>query len=755
MDLPLCDVLEVRQPVKVSLNRSEHVQVPFDTVQIDLQGPIVPPSEEGWRFVLTAICVYTRYPALRGTCTKTKQEVARVLVDIFWELGTFPRVIMSDRGAEFVNALMEEILAIIRVSRFAAPAYTPRVMGMVERSHRTMAAILRALVAHFIATHRRKWGGFLLCVQYHLRHLQFASSTVTPFMMVHAWAAASPMQRALAPWNLVPKALPSDDWVRELVQTWRGITEKFGRYLKDYEVSMGERRDAGRKWVTFVAGEAVMLERPPVAGDASRVLMEKMEGPYRVRKVLSDYRVVLEEMSGEATVPRHGGEAGVATSRLLKVPAGSWDPVRLDEAPPSPPEAVLPEATRRTLSKIEAGDFVLWKEEQTYLVGQVRANFPRRLMLLVAVLRLDGNFWRRAYLNADGSEVREATGREVTQEVGYPLVLSKTRLLSDDRLDAAAVRGAEAMRLTPARWGPALAAPPPRDAADAEAIAAQKPASEHEPDYPAVDGVMVEGQLVAITSTPLTAEESKAVAADEVLFSLAARAGRRYAEVIAYETWRMARANLLLKEPERRLLVFTCVRFREAIWVDGAAYSRIKGATYDIDVGDAAPIAQQPYRKSPLETENCEWHLQKAVAMGILRPHVGAWATPAFVVKQKGKPRGRLVCDYRRVNAVTKRMYHPMPRVDTTLRNSAGARWYSGLDAVSGFNHLNLSPKAKEVLAICSASGLYAWESLPFGPADGPQAFQAAMRRIFNGVGGLSVYLDDLCLATGQRPLQR
>ena len=100
-----------------------------------------------------------------------------------------------------------------------------------------------------------------------------------------------------------------------------------------------------------------------------------------------------------------------------------------------------------------------------------------------------------------------------------------------------------------------------------------------------------------------------------------------------------------------------------------------------------------------MEVESCEWHLQKAMALGILRPYVGSWATPAFVVKQKGKPRGRLVCDYRRVNAVTKRTYHPMPRVDTTLRAAAGARWYSGLEAVSGFNRLNLSDRAKEVRA--------------------------------------------------------
>ena len=101
-------------------------------------------------------------------------------------------------------------------------------------------------------------------------------------------------------------------------------------------------------------------------------------------------------------------------------------------------------------------------------------------------------------------------------------------------------------------------------------------------------------------------------------------------------------------------------------------------------------------------------------------------------------------------------MFHPMPRVDATLRGSSGARWYSGLDAVSGFNHLNLTERAKEVLAICSASGLYAWESLPFGPADGPQAFQGTMRHLFSDVPGLSavlaIYLDDLCLSTRAAP---
>ena len=132
-----------------------------------------------------------------------------------------------------------------------------------------------------------------------------------------------------------------------------------------------------------------------------------------------------------------------------------------------------------------------------------------------------------------------------------------------------------------------------------------------------------------------------------------------------------------------------------------------------------------------MEQENCEWRVAKAIALGIVEPHAGAWPMPAFVAKQRGKPRGRLVCDYRRVKAVTNRAFHPMPRVDATLRQAVGAMFLGSLHAVSGFNLLKLSARAKEVLAICASSGLYAWSSLPFGPVDGSQAFQAVMKRVF------------------------
>ena len=364
-------------------------------------------------------------------------------------------------------------------------------------------------------------------------------------------------------------------------------------------------------------------------------------------------------------------------------------------------------------------------------------------------MRLVGGSWRRVYLNDHGEETTERGIQELIVEVAFRQLVSSATLGRDGALDAAARRTVERLGLSfgdPVEVEPAVSEHVGAVAVTGAGVGAGGGS------FPAVRGVWVDGVFVDIKPRGLDEQEAERAKMDEIIFEVGSRAGRRYAEYVAQETWTLARANLALSEADRRLPVKVCVDGRRAIWLEGASYTRVKGAVYDIDVGDSAPITQQPYRKSPAENESCEWHLRKSIALGVLRPHVGAWATPAFVVKQAGKPRGRLVCDYRRVNEVTRRMYHPMPRVDATLRRSAGARFFTGLDAVSGFNHLSLTERAKEVLAICASSGLYAWEALPFGPADGPQAFQAVMQRIFGSHAGLAIYLDDLALATGSPP---
>jgi hypothetical protein len=191
-----------------------------------------------------------------------------------------------------------------------------------------------------------------------------------------------------------------------------------------------------------------------------------------------------------------------------------------------------------------------------------------------------------------------------------------------------------------------------------------------------------------------------------------------------------------------------CLWRRRTLWLPGASYTRILGTKFEVDTGDAGPVTSHPYKKWPEENSKTKHHISKGIAMGTLVPHVGQWSTPAFIVKDHNKPMGRLVCDYRRVNTITRRHYALTPRLDQLLRSTSGHYFFSRVDAVIGLNHLELTGTAAERLAICTPSGLHRWVVMPYGPVDALQACQTVMRRTFDRIADLEIHMDDLCKYT-------
>jgi len=149
-----------------------------------------------------------------------------------------------------------------------------------------------------------------------------------------------------------------------------------------------------------------------------------------------------------------------------------------------------------------------------------------------------------------------------------------------------------------------------------------------------------------------------------------------------------------------------------------------------------------------------EAHLKERLEMGDLVPGKGRYATAVFAVDKPGQALGRLVCDYRKVNLSTQRYAGPSPEIWATLRRVAGFRYGSLADFFNGFYHLELTPRAREALAVVSKGGLYEWVCLPMGPINGPQAFQAAMEKAFcqggPGSRNRTVFIDDVTVYTGQ-----
>ena len=92
------------------------------------------------------------------------------------------------------------------------------------------------------------------------------------------------------------------------------------------------------------------------------------------------------------------------------------------------------------------------------------------------------------------------------------------------------------------------------------------------------------------------------------------------------------------------------------------------------------------------------------------------------------------------------------------LAAAVGSVWYTFVDAVSGFNQIRNTKRAREVLAIVARSGKYLPVGLTFGPVNGPDDFNFVVDRAYAPGKGRRLrytkewiaYVDDLTVRTGR-----
>jgi hypothetical protein len=119
------------------------------------------------------------------------------------------------------------------------------------------------------------------------------------------------------------------------------------------------------------------------------------------------------------------------------------------------------------------------------------------------------------------------------------------------------------------------------------------------------------------------------------------------------------------------------------------------------------PIAVPMYSSSPEKRRVIEEQLEKWFEQGVIEPSVSPWSAPVVIVYRNGKP--RFCVDYRKLNAVTIGDEFPIPRQAEILQSLSGANILSSLDALAGFNQLEMDLKDVEKTAFKTQEPIEDW----------------------------------------------
>eukprot|EP00731_Ephydatia_muelleri_P019301 Em0012g126a len=141
-----CATRKMTVPKRKAYLQSIQSGYPMQLVSIDILGPL-PVTEEGNKYVLTAVDHFTRWVEAFPIRNQEATTVAKKLVDELFCRFSPPEQLHSDQGRQFESELIEEICKLLEIRKSRTTPYHPQGNGMVERFNRTLLDML-ATTAH-------------------------------------------------------------------------------------------------------------------------------------------------------------------------------------------------------------------------------------------------------------------------------------------------------------------------------------------------------------------------------------------------------------------------------------------------------------------------------------------------------------------------------------------------------------------------------------------------------------------------------
>uniref|UniRef100_A0A7I4XX54 RNA-directed DNA polymerase n=1 Tax=Haemonchus contortus TaxID=6289 RepID=A0A7I4XX54_HAECO len=128
-------------PLKPIVTTKPYELIGVDVLELGL-------TSSGNKYAVTVIDHFSKFAQAYPTADKSAETVAKVIFERWIVDGCrWPKAILSDKGGEFENRVMEELMKVTKIQHITTKGYNPRENGITERLNGTIVAMLRRSTA--------------------------------------------------------------------------------------------------------------------------------------------------------------------------------------------------------------------------------------------------------------------------------------------------------------------------------------------------------------------------------------------------------------------------------------------------------------------------------------------------------------------------------------------------------------------------------------------------------------------------------
>ena len=205
-----------------------------------------------------------------------------------------------------------------------------------------------------------------------------------------------------------------------------------------------------------------------------------------------------------------------------------------------------------------------------------------------------------------------------------------------------------------------------------------------------------------------------------------------------------------LNSEEKQAIIKLCNEFSDILYKPGDKLTFTSKIKHEIKLTDETPIYTKSYKYPYVYKEEVRRQINEMLEKGIIRPSSSPWSSPIWIVPKKldasGTRKFRIVCDLRKINAVTISDKYPIPNINDILDKLGRAQYFSTLDLASGFHQIQMHENSIEKTGFTVENGHYEYVRMPFGLKNAPSTFQRVMDEVLKDLQNkiCMVFMDDV-----------